>query len=482
MTAVGYGHAEGIARILSREAAEAAARPTAPPVDPELYDRPEVRAILAKRDVAGLFRAVNAAGVSQRRIAVLVVMSQSEVSEILSGRKVLSYDVLVRVADGLHVPRGRMGLAYDSGACGEDGAYADEVTIVSPEEVIAMLRRRLIALGGGVAAGAPLAKLAPLLECLDLPEPSPVPLPSRVSGVHVAKVRDLTRRLGDGHRAYGPDPEVCGAVTAWASRLLDVSGPESVKQALRVALAELHLQAGWAGTDAGLYERAVYHCGRALKLATEAGDVYCQAVALNRAGLATIEHDDPDEGLKLLQVGSVTAQGIPADEPRAVTVGGIGRAAVQAIALVDSATALSRLDYPESARLADTELARARELWQPTPADTHGDLDRPAACLLLDRGRLDEAEPFAAASVHRWEGVSQNGHTLSAVVQATVYVTAAEPRGLQLARDAIAAAARLTSFRVRKRLKPLVKALAARPGADYRDLARRAYHVCTTRV
>jgi hypothetical protein len=33
-------------------------------------------------------------------------MSQSEVSEIFSGRQVQSYDVLVRVADGLEIPRG----------------------------------------------------------------------------------------------------------------------------------------------------------------------------------------------------------------------------------------------------------------------------------------------------------------------------------------------------------------------------------------
>ena len=39
--------------------------------------------------------------------------SQSEVSEILKGRQVMAYDVLTRIADGLGVPRGYMGLAYD---------------------------------------------------------------------------------------------------------------------------------------------------------------------------------------------------------------------------------------------------------------------------------------------------------------------------------------------------------------------------------
>ena len=58
-----------------------------PPIDPQLYNSPEVRHILAERDIDGLFRAVKATGISYRRIAALVGMSQSEVSEIISGRR-----------------------------------------------------------------------------------------------------------------------------------------------------------------------------------------------------------------------------------------------------------------------------------------------------------------------------------------------------------------------------------------------------------
>jgi len=54
-----------------------------------------VRRILAERDIGALFSALKATGISYRRIAALVGMSQSEVSEIISGRRVLAYDVLV---------------------------------------------------------------------------------------------------------------------------------------------------------------------------------------------------------------------------------------------------------------------------------------------------------------------------------------------------------------------------------------------------
>jgi len=155
---------------------------------------------------------------------------------------------------------------------------------------------------------------------------------------------------------------------------------------------------------------------------------------------------------------------------------------MQAQALAEEATALSRLDYPEAARAADTALTKSRELWQPTPADSYGDLDRPAAVLELERGRLDAAEPFAVASLRRWEGGRQVSLTQSAIVLATIHVRAGEPRGLQLAHSAIVSAGKLTSVRARRRLEPLVAALAARRGSDAEQLARMARLVAATRA
>jgi transcriptional regulator with XRE-family HTH domain len=43
------------------------------------------------RDITALFRAVVAAGMRQRELAERVGMGQSEVSEILAGRRVSSY-------------------------------------------------------------------------------------------------------------------------------------------------------------------------------------------------------------------------------------------------------------------------------------------------------------------------------------------------------------------------------------------------------
>lgn len=124
------------------------------------------------------------------------------------------------------------------------------------------------------------------------------------------------------------------------------------------AVAELHVHAGWASSDAGLYDRAMVHYARAMELATEAGDAYLQAHALTLAGFATVEHGHPDDGLKMLQLAQVKSWQIPSDDGPGV--------AVQAWAKADAATALAALGESEAAY---RELTKARDLWQPARTD-----------------------------------------------------------------------------------------------------------------
>ena len=440
------------------------------PVDPALLARPDVRAALAGHDVGTLFRVLGRNGWTQRVIAKVTGMPQSSVSEIVTGRQVIDYRVLVRIADGLGIPREWMSL-------GDGCAYAGGVTVTDlPEEVRAEMRRRVLLAGAGMTiAGRPIQGIGELVET---PGPAPVPLPSRIFELHVVKVRDLTQRLREAGRAYGADPQVSSASAAWATRLLGVSGAEPVKQALRTAVADLHIHAGWDAFDGGLSDRAMYHYTRGLELATEAGDAYLQAVALMYAGMATVEHGHPNDGLRMLQFGQVKAADIPLDEPRRIG-GASARAAVQACTHNQSAIALARLGYPDD---ADAEQAKARQRWQPTALDPTGDLDVEAASLALERGRLDVAEPFAVASVRRWEVHSQRARTQSSVLLATIHVRAGEPDGLRLAHGAITGVSKLSSVRTRQRLEPLVTALQARPGNDQRQLALMAHQVAITRV
>jgi transcriptional regulator with XRE-family HTH domain len=84
-----------------------------PPVPPETWEQLDMRNALASRDISTVYKLLRRTGVTQRQIAALTGQSQSEVSNILKGRQVMAYDVLVRIADGLGFPRGYMGLAYE---------------------------------------------------------------------------------------------------------------------------------------------------------------------------------------------------------------------------------------------------------------------------------------------------------------------------------------------------------------------------------
>lgn len=444
---------------------EAGNRPT---VEPVLLARPEVRAALAGHDIGALFRVLGKYGWTQREIAKVTGMAQSSVCEIVKGRRVIGFQLLVRIADGLGIPRELMRLGP-----GEGSAY-DGVTELSEEVSAEMRRRALLATAGIAIAGRPLEGIGELVE---LPGPSPVPPPSRILPAHVAQVDNLTHRLREAGRTYGSDPAVTSAAAEWASRLVSVPGTESTNRVLRTAVAELHLLAGWDAFDADLFDRAMHHYNRGLELAIESGDAYLQASALMYAGLATEEHGHPDDGLKMLQFGQLKTVDISFGDERNNRWGGNAQAGMMACVQAYSATALTRLGYPDA---ADTQIAEARGRWRPAPGDPSGDLDRVAAELLLGRGRLDAAEPFAAASLRRWDrGTSQRARAQAGVLLATIHVRAGEPGGVRLAHSAITDVAKLSSARARRRLEPLVNALAARPGSDHCELARIGRHIAT---
>lgn len=446
----------------------------APFVPPALLVLPEVRAALAAHDIGGLFQVLAANGWTQRVIAKATGMPQSSVSEIVQGRRVIDYGVLVRIADGLGIPRELMGLSSDV-----DSTYASEDTAAgSAEEVDAEVRRRALLAAGIAIAGGPVQEIGKRFTLPGL-APAPASLPSQVLPVHVVKVRDLTQQLRRAGRAYGSDPHMSSAAAAGAARLLDVPGAEPVKKALLSAVAEAHMVAGWAAFDASLYRRAMHHYTCGLTVATDAGDAYWQALALMYAGMATVEHGHPNDGLKMLQFAQIKAWDIPSGGMPGSIFGADARAAVEAHVRAHSALALAFLGHSDA---ADAEAARVRQVWQPTASSLSGDLDIVDALRELERGRLDVAEPLAAASVQRWKDVSRRAGTQASVLLATIHVRADESDGLVLAHSAITAADHLSSARTRQQLELLATALEARPRDDHQELARLARQVAATRV
>jgi predicted XRE-type DNA-binding protein len=73
--------------------------------DPEMFADAEMRAALVARDITVVYRLLRRRGIVQRDIARRTGQPQSEVSDILRGRRVRDVTVLERIADGLVIPR-----------------------------------------------------------------------------------------------------------------------------------------------------------------------------------------------------------------------------------------------------------------------------------------------------------------------------------------------------------------------------------------
>jgi transcriptional regulator with XRE-family HTH domain len=79
-----------------------------------MWARPDMRQALANHDLQTVFRLMQRHGLPQRAIAALTGLAQSDVSAIVCGRRqIMAYGVLERLAQGLGLPRGWLGLAYD---------------------------------------------------------------------------------------------------------------------------------------------------------------------------------------------------------------------------------------------------------------------------------------------------------------------------------------------------------------------------------
>ncbi|MPZ00357.1 MAG: tetratricopeptide repeat protein [Actinophytocola sp.] len=266
-----------------------------------------MREALAARRVSSVYRLLRVHGISQRQIAAMTGQSQSEVSEILKGRQVMAYDVLARIADGLRIPRGYMGLAYDEAtqvkvvAAGSDGAE-------QAEEDEAVKRRRFLAHAAQVTMGATV--FAVDSGSWAAASPATTPAPGRIGMADVRQVEAATRALRALDYQYGGGfcRDAVVAQLSWGRQMLTASGTDQVRSRLYVALADLHNVAGWTSFDTGLVDSARTHFANALELAREGGSHPLVANVLYRMGRVYLHHKSPDDALKMFQLGQIAAQ------------------------------------------------------------------------------------------------------------------------------------------------------------------------------
>ena len=269
-----------------------------PLLDSAWWDRPELRPVLASRDVAGIFRWLQRHGWSQTQIGARTCQSQGEVSEILNGRQVKAYDVLERVADAFKIPRGSMGLAY-SATGGTESFQSRELT---PED-----RRNFAGAVASVAFGSVNDQAQKWL-----PEFANgiAAVPPVITESDVEQVVSLTAELRKLDQRYGGGAAVDAArgFYGYARRMIHSAADHRTHRDLKVSLADFSSMLGWSFHDIGDQSSARRFLMNALVLAKDADEPSLASSILYRLGRVSMQEAQPVEALKMLQLGQLAAQ------------------------------------------------------------------------------------------------------------------------------------------------------------------------------
>ena len=270
-------------------------------VDPSWWTRPDLQDALAARDIGAVYEHLRGRGFSQTRIAALTGQNQSEVSAILAhGRQVAAYEVLVRIADGLSIPRGLMGLAHIAEvAVIRDGA--------EPTEGRHVRRRTFMGVAAKITMGAALA--ASDLAILAIPAAAG-PTPDRIGVGDVARIEDMTAALDRQDLAFGGGScrEAIVGYLNWAVKLRNATMTDDTRRALDTALAHLEELAGWVSYDLLLLDSAEHFYLRSLHSARLADYPFMAAKSLARLGKIYLDDGQYGDALRTFQLATVPAR------------------------------------------------------------------------------------------------------------------------------------------------------------------------------
>jgi transcriptional regulator with XRE-family HTH domain len=414
----------------------------------------------AARHRRGYYR-LSAVGYQQWQIAELTGQTQADVSEIIHGREVISYDLLARIAEGLGIARGRLGLAYDVTT---REIIRGSVATTSDREVDEDMKRRA-AIAAATKAVFGYALLGEAVALDHVPEVAA--LPSVIGRSDVTRLRALTERLRALGRAGHGVPEVLSRVTARAERWLDIRpATELVGRQLHSAVADLHTLAGWWCTDMLQVDQARWHYWRAVEVAGDGKDAFGAVSAVVHAGHQEREAGDPSEALKLYQLAyhKLLDPALRGDERSSK---------YQGLLLIRSAHARALMGQP--AQDVHEMLARADD--QPPFADPFeraAELDVRARTELA-LGDLDTAQRTATTSIDTRPAAAEPYTINARITRVTAHVLAGERTAAETAAKVLDVVAEQRSLlRVRAALTPLAKALAARRDSTSVELAQRA--------
>lgn len=436
------------------------------PISPAVWERREMRSALAGRDLKKVYELLQRSGISQRSIARRTVQSPSEVYEILRGRQVLAHDVLVRIADGLGVPRGYMGLAYDqSTEAVLDMALASISTDVDEREEV----RRALSHAANATMDADIADVAAWWQPVDS---QVAQAPGRIGASDVTHLTALTAamRAVDYEHGGGACRDAVAAQVRWAQQLLLADASDTIRQDLLVALADLHNLAGWTSFDVGMYSVARRHFARALEQAKAASAPSLTANILYRMGRLHLHRGMAREALRFFQLGQIAAQ----DSGSSVTVAQLCINEAWAYAYLGDTTQMERCITRAVDEFSNATVP-AEDGWVRNFGQTG--LEAMIGVTLVSHPDASEAhlgraaEYLDAALTRRGPDVAPRSRIFDLTASAVAHLRlGSHDKGLALGTEAVETARTVRSVRTIDRLEPLRLATAQRPSSGTSDL------------
>ena len=276
-------------------------------VDPSWWDNVELRPQLARQDVGALYRWLQRHGWSQAQIGAAAGQTQPEVSAILNGRKIRAYSVLLRITDGLGIPRGYLGLSSCIRCPDVVGAGSRRGELKEDDP---MFRRQFLGAVAAVAAGGTADGLNRLLPKAGRPSAA---APQRIGANDVAAVRQTIAQLRALAYRFGWGAPLDPAIgfAGWASGMLAAEQSNATAAELRIALAELQLLIGCSHYEAGRPTDARRHQVQALALAREADDSALVGGVLSELARTSTDHGDPRDAVRLAGYGLLATDAAP---------------------------------------------------------------------------------------------------------------------------------------------------------------------------
>jgi transcriptional regulator with XRE-family HTH domain len=330
------------------------------PIDPAWWDHGQaggtgMRQILAERDIQAVFQFLHQRGWSWAAIAQATDIGEQRIREIASGRRrIESYEVYVRVAVGLDIPRDYLGLGlrppdlppavpgHDAAIEPEPGGANELTESLASESLLEPLNRRsfirtLQQAGVVASAGELLGEIQ-------------YPAAPAVSTADITHLRTIARFLSDWDFSHGGADvrTIVSDEVAHALRLLSMSCPYRLRRQLFSAVGYLAIVGGAVLFDCFEHDLAGRVFAFATECAEEADDWHLRAKALSWRSRQETWRGNLDAGLTYAQLALVRNDRLTATE-QAMLHTAAARAAARLGYVQDTLTSVGHADESFSA-------------------------------------------------------------------------------------------------------------------------------------